>query len=143
MGSSGLVSACLLVDSLRHFIFNEGRALLTCRSTCTCLPVTDEVLFRNQCTCDPVFGFLSRGQRMHVPRRHGSLSARAPGQAPGSRLCALWNVHSVDNGPQCFRSNCPANGCAPLCSLRPVKISLSPNTLAGSPASWRRWPSRV
>lgn len=79
------MAACLLVDSLRLFIFNEGRALLTFRPTCTCPPVRDEVLFMNEYTRDPGFGFLSGGQRMQSLPDGAARRAHAPVLAPGQQ----------------------------------------------------------
>ena len=127
MGSSGLMSACPLVDSLRHFMFNEGRALLTGRSTCASyLWGTRSSLWTNTHATLSLASSAGDSERSLSP-----MTWLAECMSPRSASsAALWNVHSVDRGPHCFRSNCPTNGCAPLCSLRPVKISLSPNTLA-------------
>ena len=53
--------------------------------TCTCPPVRDEVLFMNEYTRDPGFGFLSGGQRMQSLPDGAARRAHAPVLAPGQQ----------------------------------------------------------
>lgn len=93
-------------------------------------------------TCEgrgPLYEWIHARPWLWLPKRRtanavppwwrGSPSACSRPGSRAARAAALWNVHSADNDPQCFRASCPTDGRASLCSLRPVKISPSPNPL--------------